>query len=296
MRIWSLFTGFLEDFLKALVDEILGGLQNLFGDLFHCTFFIENTVGLGETVLTPGSISVGLGVLYTFMVLLLVLKLLWKGANVYILWRDGESETPPGEMVLGAILAIITAVAFPILYELSVSITREILDTICAAMFSEYPGWIEDCLDFVKELFTVQGNAVTNSLLMLWLAILYLLVYLATIFVMLKQGAELLIFRLGIPIAAIGLVNSDGGSWKPYIQTFIRMLATAIVRFFCLYLGMHLYASFDLVGTILGIVFTILAFSAPTLLAQFMAPKGSGGTIQSIQALASVVKAFGGKA
>lgn len=295
MRIWSLFTGFLEDLLKALVDEILGGLQNLFGDLFHCTFFLEDMIGLGGTVLTPESISAGYGALYAFMVCLLIAKLLWKGINVYILWRDGESETPPGEMVLGAILAIITAVAFPILYELSVSIAREILDTLCAAMFSEYPGWIEDCLDFVKSMFTPQGNALTNSLLMLWLAILYLIVYLAMIFVMLKQGAELLIFRLGIPFAAIGLVNSDGGSWKPYIQTFFRMLATAVVRFFCLYLGMHLYASFDLAGTIVGIIFTMLAFSAPTLLAQFLAPKGGGGTMQNIQALASVVKAFGGK-
>lgn len=294
MKIWSIFTGFLEDLLKAMVDEILGGLQNLFGDLFHCTFFIEDTIGLSDTVLTAESISAAYGALYTFMVCLLILKMLWKGVNVYILWRDGESETPPGEMILGTILAMVTAVAFPLLYGVAVTVAREILDTVCAIMFSAYPGWIADCLDFVKMMFTPEGNALTNSLLMLLLALVYLFIYIAMVFVMLKQGAELLIYRLGVPLAVVGLVNSDGGSWKPYIQTFYRMLATAIVRFFCLYLGMHLAANFSPMGMILGIVFTILAFTAPILIGQFLAPKGSGA-MQKVHTFAMAVRAFGGK-
>jgi len=291
MSIWGIFTGFLGDLLKALVNEILDGLTDLFGDLFQCTFFLERMEGLDQTVLNANSLNQGFTILYTFMVALLALKLIWKGTSVYILWRDGESETPPGEMVLGAILAIITAVAFPILYELSVSIAREILDTLCAAMFSEYPGWVSDSMNFVGGVF---ASFVGNTLLTLVLAIVFLIIYIGMVFVMLKQGAELVLLRLGVPFAAIGLVNSDGGSWKPYIQTFIRMLTTGVVRFFCLYLGMHLAASLTVLGLIVGIVFEILAFSAPAILAQFLAPKG-GGAMQSIHTLALVVRSFGGK-
>ena len=39
--------------------------------------------------------------IYGFVFALMVLKFLWKGTNVYILWRDGDSEVSPFNMLVG---------------------------------------------------------------------------------------------------------------------------------------------------------------------------------------------------
>lgn len=289
MSVWNIFKGFLEDTLDAVVNEVLTFLEGLFGDLFDGMFFVERVPGLEETPLTEVSISQAMNILYGFLVLLLALKLLWKGTKVYVLWRDGEAETPPTEMILGAVYALVAAVAFPVLYELAAMITREILDTVCGVLFSGGTQWSDDVFQMA-----IQALTGTLNLPMPILGLIFAVQLVCLVFVMLKQGAELLLFRLGIPFAAVGLIDSDGGCWKPYMQTFFRMLATALVRWFCLYLGIRLAASLEGMGLILGVVFEVLSFTAPKLLSQFLTPQGGGGAAQKISTIVMAVRTFAG--
>lgn len=293
MSVWSIFTGFLEDALDAILNEILTEIESLFGNLLNATFFIESLPGLDQTVLSASAISAAFNVLYIFLVLLLSAKLIWKGIKVYVLWRDGESETPPGEMILGAAFALITAVAFPLLYSLAVNVVQELLTTVCNAMFSSGPIWSDNFIELILQTF-VSFMTGSPNLMMVLLTLVYLILYVVMVFIMLKQGAELMVFRLGVPLAAIGLVDSDGGTWKQYSQTFYRMLATALVRYFCLYLGLRLLVGLEPMGLILGIVFEILAISTPKLLTQFLGTQTSGGLTQKIYTVGMVVKTFAG--
>ena len=124
MILWNLFGGFLANLIQNAMKELLEAISQIFGDAFYAAFYIEKMEGL--SVLTSGAVEAALGNMYTILVYLLALKFLWKGVQVYILWRSGEAENPPTEMVKGAVLAMIVAAAFPLLYSYAVEITRSI--------------------------------------------------------------------------------------------------------------------------------------------------------------------------
>ena len=112
MILWNLFGGFLANLIQNAMKELLEAISQIFGDAFYAAFYIEKMEGL--YVLTSGAVEAALGNMYTILVYLLALKFLWKGVQVYILWRSGEAENPPTEMVMGAVLAVVVAVGFPL--------------------------------------------------------------------------------------------------------------------------------------------------------------------------------------
>lgn len=293
MSLWDIVQGFLRDLLDAGVNEVLATLQGVFGDLFYISFFIEQMPGLNQTILTASTIRSAMNILYGFLVALLTVKLIWKGIKVYILWRDGEAETPPGEMLMGAAFALIVAVSFPLLYEMGVDIVHEIILAVCGAVFPASSQWNGDWV--LMTISTFMGMPTGAGLLVILLGLVYIILFIWLLFAMLKQGGEMLIFRLGIPLAVIGLVDSDGGAWKPYSQTLFRQMATALVRYFCMALGVQLISSLTVTGMIASIIFAVIAVSTPTILSQFLTPKGGGGLTQKISTISLAIRSFGGK-
>lgn len=279
MTLWVLFQTFLSDALDAALNEILTALEGVMGNLLYAAFFIESLPGLNDTVLTEGSIAKAYRVLYGFMVLILSVKLIWKGIRVYVLWRDGDADTPPQEMLLGAAYAIIVAVAFPLLYEIGVEVVNDILTAVSQAVFSEGDLWANNFIRIVLDAFM---NISSLGFLVILLGLVYVILFLIVLFTMLKQGAEMLAYRLGVPIAVAGLIDSDGGSWKAYSQALFRQMATALLRHFFMYLGVRLIAGLSVMGLILGITFEIVAICMPTILSQFLTPKNGGGFTQKI--------------
>lgn len=291
MSLWDIFQGFLEDALNAALNDILSALEGVMGDLLYASFFIETLPGLDDTVLSVSSINAATDVLYGFMILLLAGKLIWKGIKVYILWRDGESETPPGEMAIGSVFAVLTAVLFPTLYKIGVEIVQEMITAIGKAMFSDVTLWNLNFFQLIRDAYL---GISSPTLIITILGLVYILLFIWLMFVMLKQGVEMLVFRLGVPIAVIGLVDSDGGAWKPYSQTLFRQMATALVRYLCMFIGVRLIVGLTATGLIVGIAFEIVAISTPTILSQFLSPKGGGGMSQKVQTVAMAVRMFGG--
>ena len=290
---FNIFQIFFKDLLNAIIHKYLKAFEDMVGSLFRSAFMIETLPGIESTVLSVVVVQNAFQVMYGFMVGLLALKLLWKGFKVYILWRDGDSETPPGEMVIGAVFAMIIAVAFPLLYEIAVSVVMEISDALLGVLgfggSTNTGNWVTNVIGNY-EILPDQGE-----LAVIFLSVVFLVILMVLIGKLLLQGAELLIWRLGVPLAVIGLVDSDGGAWKPYIQMLFRNLATLLVQYFCIILGTHLIAGNTITGLSMGIGFEILAFSAPKLLSQFMIPSGGGGGFsQKLSTAAMVIRVFRG--
>lgn len=288
MSLWKIFEGFLSDALNSAMKDFLKPLGQFLGNLLRVSFFIEELPGMGDTVVMAVNIQKAFYILYGFLTLLLVLKIIWKGTKVFVLWRDGDADTPPTEMLLGAFLAVFTAAAFPVIYGIAVDIVQSIANAISSAFFSGSIITIDGLLDaFLKNL--------QWSLTITLFGLIYALVLLWLIFTMIRQGVELLVFRLGIPFAVAGLIDSDGGAWKPYSQTLLREMATAIIRYLCLMLSMSLAASSTLSGLITAICFEMVAVKTPAMLAQFLSPKsGGGGVGAKVNAIATAVRLFAG--
>lgn len=291
MTFWEIFQGFLADLLNSALNDFLAAMDGVIGNLLYSTFFIESLPGLDDTALSTSSIQSAVNVMYGFMVLLLAAKLIWKGIKVYILWRDGDAETDPGEMLIGAVFAIIVAVAFPLLYEIGVEVVQEMSDSICTVLFAGNDFRSNDYISLVRGSLS---EGVATSFVIIFLALVFVILFIIMLFIMLKQGAEMFVFRLGVPIAVIGLIDSDGGAWKPYSQTLFRQMATALVRYVCMLLGVRLMIDLTLTGLLLGIVFEIVAISTPMILSQFLSPKGGGGISQKLYTIGMAVRMFGG--
>lgn len=287
MSFWSIFVGFISDALNSAVNEILVVLENVMGNILHATFFIEQLPGLDQTILSTSSVTAAFNVLYAFLVYLLTAKLLWKGIKVYILWRDGEAETPPGEMLLSAGFAFVVAVAFPLLYEISIEVVEEILKSVTKAVFSN--GNLLSGA-YISMIINAFSNIQALPFTILILGLVYVILFIYLMFIMLKQGVELLVFRLGVPIAVLGLVDSDGGIWKTYSQTLYRQLAVALIRHFCLYVGTRMIVGLSPVGIIVGIAFEIVAIGMPKILSQILASQYGGGLAQKAQTIGVVVR------
>ena len=290
---FNIFQVFFKDLLNAMVNQYLTAFEVMVGSLFRSAFMLETLPGIDSAVLSVVVVQNAFNVIYGFMVVLLALKLLWKGFKVYILWRDGEAETPPGEMVIGAVFGMIIAVAFPVLYEIAVSVVMEISDALLNVLSVSGSTNSGNWLTNVISNFKVLPDASDPTFVLL--TVIFLVILIVLIGKLLLQGAELLIWRLGVPLAVIGLVDSDGGAWKPYIQMLFRNLATLLVQYFCIILGTHLIAGNTITGLSMGIGFEILAFSAPKLLSQFMIPSGGGGGFsQKLSTAAMVIRVFRG--
>lgn len=287
---WTLIQAFLGEMLNSALREALVAMQSLMQDVFYAAFYIER-LSVTSNVLTTVTVKSAVEGTYFMMVTLLALKLIWKGWNVYVLWRGGESENSPLEIAKGAGFAVVVAVAFPTVYQLAVNILRWIGDVVLQA-FGAGSGFDTGGSALTTVINMLSGATAQSASILLTLVV-YVIVLLIAICQMLFRGVELLVFRLGVPLAVVGLVDSDDGVWKAYAQALIRQFATVLVQYFLIILGIWIIGDMTLVNLGLGIVFEIAAFKAPKMLSQLLLPAGGGGG-GKLYALALVARSFAG--
>lgn len=282
---YNLIVGFLSDLINNSFLSTLEQMDAAAAGTLLCSLKIE--VLSDTAALSAGVVSDVLRVLYGFMLLLLALKLIWKGYKVYILNRDGEAEASPLEMLQGAVLAVVVAVIFPTLYDYAVQIVIAIMTAVENVL--PYP----ETMSHTESLPVLVRNLLTNTISSAIIGVIFAVVFIILWFRMLMRGAEMLVYRMGIPFAVYGLVDSDGGVWKAYIQLLFKQIATSVMQYFLLVLGVRVaYAGTD-TAVMLGIALMVAALSAPKLMAQIFAPSGGGGGFsRAAGTVATVVRVF----
>lgn len=276
---------FMEDFLSAMANEGIGTLQEICADLVRTTFHFENLFG---PFFPEGATANAYYGMSLFLTGLLTLKLLWKGWNTYILWQGGDPENAPGELLKGAVWAEVVAVGFPLAYDIGTEVVLEIVDTVLG--YFNLSVSLGDTWTEVGQ--TISGMIGSASFMLVFLVLVYVILLVILFFKMLSQGAELFVFRLGVPLAVVGLVSSDGGLFTNYMQMLLKELLTIMVQYGCVILGVKAMLSASISGVVAGLALEIVAFAAPKLLSQVLVPKGSGGAMQKISTVAMAVRTF----
>lgn len=286
---WIIFTDFFQRFLMdQSLKMLLEAMEGVLHESIYMPFYIEN-IETSSYVLTGTHIQNAFIYLYGVLLVLLAAKLLWKGFKVYILWMDGESEVSPVELVKNTVFALLTAIAFPPIYDIVVAVVQELSKAILNA-FSLPEADLDLGLEIAVEALNTSPEMGLSMLIMM---VVYTIVLMMVLFQALGRGVELLVFRLGVPLAAVGLVDSDGGMWKPYIQCLFRLMITGLVQYFLIALGLRVIADLTFMNLVLGIALEVAAFKAPKLLSQFMLSSGGGGG-GKIYTLAMAAKSFVG--
>ena len=256
--------------LIILITAVLSGIVTLF-------FSNEMLVGLYDVVFNPGAalaaitgvefFSLIMPITYGVGISLIILKFLKKAFDIYVLWTDGDPDADPFLLLTNFVRAVGTALIFQWLYQIFVDICRDVTDQIMSAISQGTSPTIE------------WVNAITSMGIVPAIAgLIFLICYLILLFSFMARGIEMMVMKIGVPLACVGLLDNDKGVFRAYINQFV----TTIVQIMLCKIGLSLMLNATIISAsniFWGIACMIAAISMPKILREFLVPTTGDGRI-----------------
>ena len=275
----------MTDMLVELIQNFISGsestLNSLFNSMLNLVFFIERElmfIPSGEMVkASKVDFNAIYKVVFDYAFYLLIIIFIVKAVKTYFLMREGDSEQNPIQLAIGMLKAIIVMICFKEIYSIGVGIVESFLNSILDVMSI-------NSMNLAAELSNnIQGGIFTA------IACLVLLIcWLLLICQFIMKGIELLVMRIAIPFASIGLLNSDNGVFSEYIRSFLMTAFTVVIQLSLVNLSIVTLAMRKLVY---GIAIAVVAVNTPMILSKYMIkPPASpihaiGSTARSMRAI-----------
>ena len=269
----QMFSDMIGNFLGDQVTKFYALMDSEIVGLLEGMLYTEKLVqGPEWSVLGPLGLEGLYQFIYAFACALIVLKFLFKGFQVYILWRDGDAETSPFNMLQGAMMAVFVMVGFPVVYGYMADITLYLGLGLLGHLGGDgqtiYMG------DIVE---TLLASGVVFVVVMVVYCVLYFMLWIQ----LTARGFELLVMRLGVPIACLGLLDSDGGMFKGYMQIMVKTLMTSVIQIALMSCSLKIMSYFSMGNLIIGIAAAVAAVKIPNLMQQLLVNNRQGGGITS---------------
>ena len=221
----------------------------------------ELTHVLGNQVITLDNLKI---LIFSFALSLIILKFLKKGFDIYILWTEGEADTPPLTFIVYFIRAIVVLITSTILYDWLVDVVSDFGQQMLESLN------ISQTMEITSTMSNLAGEGLFTAIMAVIALIMLFVLWVQFII----RGAEIFVLKLGFPLACVGLVNADGGVFTQYISKLFKSMLTVLVQILCCKLGLLLVFSSQL---IYAIAMIILAIKTPKMLQEFMLGGGGGG-------------------
>lgn len=258
----------MDQILTGLISSIIGGADNTintaFNGLIDMCFNAEDYLNM----------NIGGNNLYMFIQLkviilslalsLIVLKFLKKGFDMYIMWTDGESDTPPLTYIGYFIRAIVVAICFGTMYDWLIQIAKSVGNEMLKAMS------LGTEITLTTTIAEIASGGLFSAIVSLIALILLFVLYIQ----FLMRSLEMFVLKLGFPLACVGLVNPDGGVFKSYSEKLIKSVLTVLVQVILCKIAIVLLFHVHL---LFGIAAIIMALKTPKFLQEFMLGGGTGG-------------------
>ena len=245
-----------------------------FSTVFNCETVFQEKVGVDIVPISR--------VVFSFAFYLLALKFIWKLFNTYMLGADGNEDADPVMHVVNLGKAVFISLAFGLLFGDMMSIGNEIATKILNSIKMK-PMEVDGILD---ALF----KSVILDISMLLMLIVYIIMSIVLAVTFTLNAIQLIILRVGISFSALGLLDSDGGVFKPYVKKFFQICFAAIIQLVCYKLSMYALSELSYVWA-----FTLLmmALKAPAWLSEFiMTNQSGGGKLQQALYSYSILRSF----
>jgi len=275
----------LTDMLVELIQNFISGsestLNSIFNSMLNLVFFIERELMYipQGAILAQAKVDFNAiyQVVFNFATYLLVIVFIAKAIKTYFMMREGDNEQNPVQLVIGMLKAVIIMICFKEIYTIGVGIVEEFLNSILSVMPLKNTNLAEALSNNIQGgIFTAVACLV---LLICWLLLICQFI---------MKGIELLVMRIGIPFASIGLLNSDGGVFPDYIRSFLMTAFTIVIQLALLNVSILTLLTNKL---IYGIAIAIVAVNTPMIMSKYMVkPSASpvhaiGNTARSMRAL-----------
>ena len=196
----GIFNDTINGWMGSLITAAFEKFDAQMISLLRGAFYFENLAISGaDAALSEQSIRDVYFYIYGFACSLVILKFLFKGFHIYILWRDGDADVSPRDMLVGMLEAAAVMVCFPYLYEKLANICVAFAEGIMARL------GVSLGLVIVPDLNLILSQGILTILILLVFVISILVLWIQLI----GRGFELLILRFGVPLASLGLLDSD---------------------------------------------------------------------------------------
>lgn len=278
----NIFALFLQDLIEAALEKLDLGLDKL------------ATIGLYmEKIFTINNNFTGLKtVVLGFGISLIVLKFLKKGFDTYVVWSD-DAASDPMQLMINFIKALVVALSFSVFYDWMYDILQEFNTMISKNISADVQM---DLKTTILRGIGVAGNNITGNAYMLILAAVFLILIIALYIQLVGRGFENFVLRVGMPIAAAGLIEQNKGVFAGYMNKLFQSTISVIVQIGLMKLALVLIAN---VNIITAIACLFAAMKTPKLLQEFMVAGGGGGlnlnTVYYTGQMARMIKSVGKK-
>lgn len=251
--------------LVALLNGAVAFIDEMLTDLVPMTLYAERYV---TTVAGAGIVDTLFDIILGFGISLIVLKFLKKGFECYIMWTDGDPDAEPAGLVMRFVQAVAIAVCFPVLYEWMAGITEtlinQLLDAIGASTGYDWQAWVDGMasLGLVTAVF----------------GLVFVICYFMLFFQFLMRGLEIMILRIGMPMACTGLLDNDKGVFRSYLTKFFQSTLAVVIQISLCKLGVGMMLDIGVnMNLFWGVACLVLAIRTPAFLRDFLLTSGSGG-------------------
>ena len=261
----------IQSFIGGSFDTLKGLLQNM----ANMVFYIEKELALASDGLQGFDFNNIFRVVYVFASLLLIMIFIKKLIETYFFWQSGDPDTNPVQVVVRFIKAIVIMICFGWCYDIFITIMNEFLTALSN-------GIVAPNQDIGTLLQSQMQGGIFTAIACLFMLILLL----SIIFQFITRGLEMLILRIAIPLACIGLINSDGGAFTGYIKKFIQNTFTVIIQVILVQLAILLMANGQM---IYAIATGLVATRTPAMLNEFMISSSAGKIMPKVSSGARTI-------
>ena len=90
----------------------------------------------------------------------------------------------------------------------------------------------------------------------------------------------MMVMKIGVPLACVGLLDNDKGVFRAYINQFVKAFITTIVQIMLVKIGLSLMLNATMLSSqniMWGIACMMAAMSMPKILREFLVPTGGDG-------------------
>ena len=259
----------MEIILVLLIVAVLNGavtfIDSMLADLVPMTLHADQYM----TAAGGGSmVDVLFEILLGFGVSLIILKFLKKGFECYVMWTDGDPDSEPIQLIIRFVQAIAVAVCFPVMYgwlaDITEKLTNQLITAIGASTNYDWQAWVNG----------LSSAGLVTAIFGLVFVICNIILY----FQFLMRGVEIMILRIGLPLACTGLLDNDKGVFKTYLTKFFQSTVAVMVQISLCKLGVGMMMNVGInLNVFWGIACLVLAIKTPRFLSEFMVPTGGGG-------------------
>ncbi len=246
--------------ITAILSGCLVYVDTLLEGLVPMVLYSEKYM---DTLLGINAIESIFDIFFGFGISLIILKFLKKGFDRYILWQDGDSDTEPAIMLVGFLKALAIAISFPTMYGWLATIIQDMSNELINIISGDM------ATDFSAIVSGIATAGIFTGIVSLIFFICFFLLYIQ----FLTRGLEIMILRIGLPLACVGLMDRDNGVFKSYLQKFFQSTLGVLIQIVLAKMGVGLMLN---AHAFWGVAAMILAIKTPKFLQEFLIISGSG--------------------